>query len=68
MAGFRVLIFDQLFVLVLHDALLDIELRAIRRHLRPKISALADVNTQLQKIDPRPFHRHLDRVKVLHLR
>src|SRR5262245_5218138 len=68
MTGLRMLIFDQFFVLVLHDPLLNLELRTVRGHLWPKVSSLADVNAQLQQINPRPLGRHLDRVKVLHLR
>ena len=68
MARFRMFVLDQLLVFMFHDALLDLELRTIRRHLRPKIPPLPDVNTQLQQIYLRPLPRHLDGVEVLHLR
>src|SRR5919197_5223292 len=61
-------VFDQLLVFMRHDPLLDLELRTIRRDLRPVISSLADIDTQLQKVNLRPFSRYLDRVKMLHLR
>src|SRR5215207_1760685 len=68
MAMFGMFVLDQLFIFVRHDPLFDLELRTVRRHLRPKITALANVKTKLQKINLRALLRQLNIVKLFHLR
>jgi hypothetical protein len=65
---FGMFVLDQFFVLVLHDPLLDFELGTIRGHLRPEITPLANIQTELQEINPRPLRRHLDRIQMFHFR
>ena len=68
MARLGELIFDQLFVLMLHDALLHFELRTVGRHLGPKIAPLTHVKTELKQINPRPIRGSSESNKMLHLR
>src|SRR5512132_3281865 len=62
------LVLDQLFIFMRHDALLDVELRTVRGYLRPKIATLANVQTKLQKINLRAPLGQLHVVKLFHFR